>query len=55
MIGAMSAKAGIVSRHCEQSEAIQTWGLRLRLRLDRVAVAGDDGRTCVNLPNENPL
>ncbi len=29
-------------RHCERSEAIQTWGLRRRLRLDRVAVARDD-------------
>ena len=29
-------------RHCEQSEAIQTWGLRRRLSLDRFAVARDD-------------
>ena len=32
-----------LSRHCEQSEAIQTEGLRPRLRLDRFAVARDDG------------
>ncbi len=30
-------------RHCEQSEAIQTWGLRRRLSLDCVAVARNDG------------
>jgi hypothetical protein len=30
-------------RHREQSEAIQTWGLRRRPSLDRVAVARDDG------------
>jgi hypothetical protein len=29
-------------RHREQSDAIQTWGLRLQLSLDRVAVARDD-------------
>jgi hypothetical protein len=32
-----------------KSEAIQTWGLRLRLRLDRFAVARDDNRNCANL------
>ncbi|MGO9769991.1 MAG: arginine deiminase-related protein [Roseiarcus sp.] len=31
-------------RHREQSEAIQTWGLRRRLGPDRVAAARDDGR-----------
>jgi hypothetical protein len=30
-------------RRCEQSEAIQTLGLRLPLSLDRFAVARDDG------------
>ena len=32
-----------------KSEAIQTWGLRLRLRLDRFAVARDDDRNRIHL------
>jgi hypothetical protein len=37
-----------LGRHCEQSEAIQTWGLRRRLSLDRFAVARDDGGAWFN-------
>ena len=36
-------KSNVFGRHCEQSEAIQTWGLRRPLSLDRFAVARDDG------------
>jgi hypothetical protein len=47
-------KSKHLGRHREQSEAIQTRGLRQRLSLDRFAVARDDGRNRVNLKTTRP-
>ena len=40
-------------RHCEQSEAIQTWAAHLRLSLDCFAVARNDGIVDFFIPDDS--